>query len=91
MAKRAGVAKAIKEISEALPHLIRLPSGKAWIDYDQEADVLYVSLKRPQKATNTEFLEKKGLLLRYRDKELVGVTILDASKRRKGNKMGSRG
>jgi uncharacterized protein YuzE len=91
MAKRAGVAKAIEEISEALPHLIRLPSGKAWIDYDEEADVLYVSLKRPQKATDTEFLEKKGMLLRYREKELVGVTILDASKRRKGNKKGSRG
>lgn len=85
MAKRAGVAKAIAEISEAVPHLIRLPSGRAWIDYDEEADVLYVSLQRPQKATDTEFLEKKGILLRYREKELVGVTVLDASKRRKKN------
>ncbi|MBI4489010.1 MAG: DUF2283 domain-containing protein [Deltaproteobacteria bacterium] len=90
MAKRAGVAKAVEEISEALPHLIRLPRGRAWIDYDEEADVLYVSLQRPQKATDTEFLEKKGILLRYRDKELVGVTVLDASKRGKENKRGSR-
>jgi len=73
-------AKAVEEISSALPHLIRLPRGKAWIDYDDEADVLYVSLKRPQKATDTKVLEDKGILLRYRDKELVGVTILDASK-----------
>lgn len=56
MGKRAAVAKALEEISGALPHLIRLPSGKAWIDYDEEADVLYVSLKRPQKATDTVFL-----------------------------------
>jgi len=83
MAKRAAVAKAIEEITDALPHLIRLPASRAWIDYDEEADVLYVSLKRPQKATDTDFLEKQGILLRYRNKDLVGVTILDASKRKK--------
>jgi len=65
------------------PHLIRLPQGKAWIDYDEEANVLYVGLKRPQKATDTKFLADKGILLRYRDKELVGVTVLDASRPRK--------
>jgi uncharacterized protein YuzE len=82
MAKRTAVAKTIDEISGALPHLIRLPQGKAWIDYDEEADVLYVSLKRPQKATDTELLADRGILLRYRDKELVGLTVLDASKHR---------
>ena len=83
MAKRTAVAQAIDEISGALPHLIRLPRGKAWIDYDEEADVLYVGLKRPQKATDTKLLADKGILLRYRDKDLIGVTILDASKPRK--------
>ena len=63
--------------------MIRLPQGKAWIDYDEEANVLYVGLKRPQKATDTKFLADKGILLRYRDKELVGVTVLDASRPRK--------
>lgn len=83
MAKRTAAAKAVEEISGALPHLIRLPTGRAWIDYDQEADVLYVSLKRPQKSTDTEYLEDEGILLRYKGKELVGVTVLDASKRGK--------
>ena len=79
-------AKAVEEISGALPHLIRLPQGRAWIDYDDEADVLYVSLKRPQKATDTKFLADKCILLRYRGRELVGVTVLDASRpRRKKN------
>lgn len=73
----------VEEISRVLPYLIRFPTGKAWIDYDQEADVLYVSLKRPQKATDTEYLEDEGMLLRYRGKELVGVTVLEASKRGK--------
>ncbi len=85
MAKRTAAAKAVEEISGALPHLIRFPTGKAWIDYDADADVLYVSLKRPQKATDTELLHDEGILLRYRDKELVGVTVLDASKRSRKN------
>jgi uncharacterized protein YuzE len=60
-----------------------LPAGRAWLDYDREADVLYISLRRPQKATDTEYLENEGILLRYKGKELVGVTVLEASKRRK--------
>jgi uncharacterized protein YuzE len=90
MAKGTATAKTIENISEAVPYLIHLPSGRPWIDYDQEADVLYLSLKRPQKATDTEFLEDQGILLRYRRKELVGITILDASKRKKDHKKAGR-
>jgi uncharacterized protein YuzE len=65
----------------ALAQLVgRFPAQKLWLDYDQEADVLYVSLKRPQKATKTVDLEKEGVLLRYRDDELVGITVLEASR-----------
>ena len=53
MAKRTALVKAVNDISEAVPHLIRWPQRKAWMDYDEEADVLYISLKRPQKATDT--------------------------------------
>ena len=51
------------------------------MDYDQEADVLYISPRRPQKATDTQVLEDKGILLRYPGEELVGITVLEASKR----------
>ena len=90
MAKRTALAQAVDDISEAVPHLIRLPQKKALIDYDEEADVLYITLKRPQKATDTKYLENHGLLLRYRGKELVGVTVLDASKPRKKKKVATR-
>ena len=86
MAKRTAVAKTLDNISEAIPHLIRSPDRKAWIDYDEDADVLYISLKRPQKATDTKVLSDKGILLRYRNRDLVGVTVLDASKPRKRKK-----
>jgi uncharacterized protein YuzE len=59
----------------------QLPSSKMWLDYDAEADVLYISLAKPQKATNTVDLDDEGILLRYRGKELVGITVLDASER----------
>jgi uncharacterized protein YuzE len=77
----ASVDKTLKEVYEAVSHIIKLPETKMWIDYDKEADVFYISFKRPQHSTNTEKLEN-GVLLRYRDDELVGITILEASKPR---------
>ena len=59
----------------------KFPASKLWLDFDEEADVLYISLKRPQRATETVELEEQGVLLDYREKELVGITVLDASKR----------
>ena len=73
-------AEAAAPILQAMPYLIRFPSQRFWVDYDAEADVLYVSLKRPQKATDS-VLTDNGVLLRYRGDQLVGVTILEASAR----------
>jgi uncharacterized protein YuzE len=70
-------------ILRALPYLTRFPSRRFWIDYDQEADVLYISFKRPQNATDSKMSEE-GILYRYRDEELVGLTILDVSSRTQG-------
>ncbi|MBW1714621.1 MAG: DUF2283 domain-containing protein [Deltaproteobacteria bacterium] len=60
--------------------MLRFPKDKLWIDYDKEADVLYLSFERPQKATDSEMLDN-GVLLRYKRDKLVGITILEASKR----------
>jgi len=68
------------EILESLPHLLRLPSKQVWLDFDEEADVLYVSFERPQGATDTE-LTDDGVLMRYRGDQLVGMTVLNARKR----------
>jgi len=78
MAKTAA-DRPVERIAAAILHLIRLPEGRLWVDYDREADVLYISLKRPQRATDT--IDHDGILLRYRGRELVGVTVLNASKR----------
>jgi uncharacterized protein YuzE len=70
----------ILELLESLPHLLKLPSRQIWFDFDEEADVLYVSFERPQGATDSELAED-GILMRYRGDRLVGVTILNARKR----------
>jgi uncharacterized protein YuzE len=51
-----------------------------WLDYDKEADVLYMSFRRPQKATETTEREN-GILIRKDGEDIVGLTILNASKR----------
>ena len=80
MAKEVLSERTLNEIFQAAPHILRLPATRMWIDYDKKADALYISFRRPQKATDSEMLES-GVLLRYRDDELVGLTVLDASKR----------
>lgn len=81
MATQTLAAETMRDMCEAVPHLLRLPSTSARIDYDREADVLYISLRRPQRASATRFVDEEGILLRYRGSELVGITILNASKR----------
>jgi len=80
MAKEALSRETLQEVFRATHHILRLPAARMWLDYDKEADVLYISFNRPQRATESEMLEN-GILLRHRDDELVGITILDASKR----------
>ena len=70
----------LNSIFQAMPLLIDFPVRRFWVDYDKEADVLYISLRRPQKATNTKMTDD-GMLLRYQGEQLVGVTVLDASTR----------
>ncbi|HID86160.1 MAG TPA: DUF2283 domain-containing protein [Anaerolineae bacterium] len=65
---------------ELLPLFEELDTGDIWIDYDRGADVLYVSFRRPQDADDSELTEE-GVIYRYRGKQLVGITILNVSKR----------
>ena len=78
--EQSGDARLSDFISQAVPLLIDFPARRFWVAYDKEADVLYIGLRRPQKATNTKMTDD-GILLRYQGEQLVGVTVLDASTR----------
>ena len=59
--------------------LLKFPIKHVWIDYDEEADVLYLSFRKPQKATAT--IENDDILIRKDGEDIVGITILHASTR----------
>ena len=70
----------VSKIMRAVDGLIHVPARRFWVDYDEEADVLYLSFRRPQHATDSE-LRDDGVIIHTRGRETVGLTILDASKR----------
>jgi uncharacterized protein YuzE len=59
---------------EALKILEKNPE-LSW-DYDEEADVLYISVGKPRPAVGTDIGD--GVIVRYdeKKKEVVGITIL---------------
>jgi len=72
----------INSITKLIPSLINQTADKIIFDYDRDADVLYISLNRPQNLDDS-ILKEKWVIYRYRQKKLVGITILDASERSK--------
>lgn len=60
--------------------ILRLPAQHVWLDYDKEADVLYMSFRRPQRATETIEMGD-DILLRKDGRDIVGLTIMNASGR----------
>lgn len=62
---------------KSVPYLLKAPSSQMWVNYDEEADVLYISFRKPQNA-NDSILEE-DLIYHYCDQELVGITVLKAS------------
>lgn len=68
----------LKEIQSALPYLLKHKT--VWSSYDSEADVLYLHFKEPNKSDNSEMTEDE-IIIRYENKEIIGLTILNASKK----------
>ena len=63
---------------ELIGQVLALPARQMWTEYDDEADVLYISFRKPQQA-NDSVIEDDGNVYHYHDEELVGITVLNAS------------
>ena len=59
-----------------ISNLVKLQESKVWSDYDKEADVLYVSFRKPQQAQDSTM--EDNIIYHYDGKELVGLTIVGA-------------
>ena len=74
---------ALKNIEDYF-HLITAvrnsPGSCLWSSYDDQGDVLYISFDKPRPATDSE-LTDDDVILRYDGEDLIGITILHASKR----------
>lgn len=61
-----------------LVNLAKYGQDKLFVDYDEEADILYVSFGKPQKADTS--VQEQGIIKRIKGKKIIGLTILNASK-----------
>jgi len=59
--------------------LMSMPYKRLWYSYDEEADVLYFNFKKPSHADDSE-LTDDDMIIRYEQGEVVGITVLNASK-----------
>ena len=80
MATKLKTETFIKSCISIASDILKLPLEHMWIDYDREADVLYLSFRKPQRATKTIETDD-DILIRKDDDKIVGITILNASSR----------
>ena len=67
-----------KEIKSVLPYFMK--HKNVWSNYDKDADTLYMHFKKPNHADHSEMTEDE-IIIRYEHEEIIGFTILNASKR----------
>jgi uncharacterized protein YuzE len=70
----------VADYLELIPALLRAPHRDLWSSYDAEADVLYLNFRKPSVATDSE-LTDDDIVIRYENDDIVGLTVLHASKR----------
>jgi uncharacterized protein YuzE len=71
----------VRSVLKVAAELCHLPWDKVHFHYDREADVMYISIGGEPRPSNDVDEPEDGVLLRYQNGELVGITILDASQR----------
>jgi len=80
MAEVAELSKVVR----TLPTLVStLGQNKIFLHYDDGADVLYVNFNdKPVEADDSE-LTDDGLIIRYRDGKVIGVTMMNAQNKKR--------
>jgi len=71
----------VKKVLNLVPELLEVPYSRIWTSYDKEADVLYLNFKKPSHADDSE-LTDDDLIIRYEKGEIIGITVLNASRKR---------
>jgi len=80
------VTVSLDSVLTAVPQVLQIHQNNIWFSYDEEADVLYVNFKKPSHADDSELLDN-GVIVRYEGDEVIGMTIMNASKNSKKYKL----
>jgi uncharacterized protein YuzE len=79
------MGEAIDEVMDMIPHLISMPYRKKWVDYDEEADILYINFTYSSEAVEHEE-DEEAIIRNYNERgDLAEITIIAASRFTKRN------
>lgn len=70
----------LEQMMTFVPQVLQLRQNNIWLSYDEEADVLYLNFKKPSHADDSELLDN-DIIVRYEKDEIVGMTVMNASKK----------
>lgn len=73
-------ATEIERMLTLVPQLLEIPHSRIWTTYDKQADVLYINFRKPSHADDSQ-LTDDDVIVRSEAGQIVGITILNASKR----------
>ncbi len=71
----------LKKVIDIIPQLLDFPYKNMWYTYDEKADVLYLNFKKPSHADDS-VLTEDDIIIRYEEGKVIGITVINASKRK---------
>ena len=74
----------LSDFLDAIPAVLQAPHRSMQCTYDEPADVIYMNFAPGAEATDSE-LGPDDIIVRYRGEEIIGLTILRASRRSRVN------
>jgi uncharacterized protein YuzE len=74
----------LSDFLDPIPAMLQAPHRSMHCTYDEPADVMYVNFEPGAEATDSE-LGPDDIIVRYRGDEVIGLTILHASRRARVN------
>jgi uncharacterized protein YuzE len=69
----------LENVMSLVPQVLKFQQANMWLSYDEEADVLYLNFKKPSHADDSELLDN-DVIVRYEKEEIIGLTVMNASK-----------
>jgi len=69
----------LENVMSLVPQVLKFQPANMWLSYDEEADVLYLNFKKPSHADDSELLDN-DVIVRYEKEEIIGLTVMNASK-----------